>query len=263
MKGKILAVMAFCLIGLIIWQQNSDSNSPVTPQASIPSENEKQQSANVQQGTPEEVIPEDLTTSTTDVTENQITAPELEPKGEKLPWRKPSEHFAKFQDLSEKPLIKPEEREQFLSLINSYQMVEKAKEILFEPVSGPELDFTEERARLDAVDYLATLVSGKYNSSQLDHAIQLIFNILNTKRTDDTFSLDLKRSLVGDKVELGIALAVFQSDIWQQYKSTYQADEKQTKLIAYIDQEAEFNKERLKINAQRIANRLKDHSQVK
>lgn len=173
------------------------------------------------------------------------------------PWRRPSTHFQSFIDLMNKPLATDIEKIQLRTMMDNYALLNTSKEILTLPVQGKDLNLVDERERLDAVLYLTTILAGKYNSSQVELAEELVVDILNTERIQDTHSRDLKKSLMGDKVELGLALAVFHAERWKLYKDTYQLGEKHQQLINYIDSLAILKTEQLKSHAQRIANRLK------
>ncbi|MGI0117492.1 hypothetical protein [Zooshikella sp. RANM57] len=181
-----------------------------------------------------------------------------EPLQQKVkPWRKPSTHFQSFIELMDKPLVSEEERVKLQVLMNDYALLNTSREILFRTIKSNELDLVRERERLDAVLYLTTILVGKYNSSQQELASELVIDVLNNRTYQDTLSTDLKKSLVGDKVELGLALAVFHPERWNQYKENYNLGEKHQKLVHYIDELAKLKAEQLKNNAERLANRLR------
>ncbi|MBU2712996.1 hypothetical protein [Zooshikella harenae] len=179
------------------------------------------------------------------------------PQKEVKPWRKPSTQFQPFIELMNKPLVSEEERVRLQVLMNDYALLNTSREILFRTIKHNELDLVRERERLDAVLYLTTILVGKYNSSQQELASELVIEVLNNRTYQDTLSTDLKKSLVGDKVELGLALAVFHPERWSQYKESYNLGEKHQKLVRYIDELAKLKSEQLKDNAERLANRLR------
>ncbi|MDE1462014.1 hypothetical protein [Spartinivicinus poritis] len=173
------------------------------------------------------------------------------------PWRKPSVYFQPFVELMDKPLVSQEEKVKLQLLINDYTLLNTSRDILLRPLKNNELDLVYERERLDAVLYLTTILVGKYNSSQQELASDLAVEVLNNRTYQDTLSTDLKKSLVGDKVELGLALAVFQPERWNLYKESYNLGKKHQKLVSYIDDLAKLKAEQLKDNAARLANRLR------
>ncbi|WP_027709796.1 hypothetical protein [Zooshikella ganghwensis] len=184
----------------------------------------------------------------------------VSPEKEIKSWRKPSPHFQSFIELMDKPLVSQEEKIKLQVLMNDYALLNTSREILFRSIQSNELDLVYERERLDAVLYLTTILVGKYNSSQQELASDLVIEVLNNRAYQDNLSTDLKKSLVGDKVELGLALAVFHPERWSQYKQNYNLGEKHQKLVHYIDELAKLKAEQLKDNAARLANRLRSMS---
>ncbi|MBQ4811729.1 hypothetical protein A7985_13295 [Pseudoalteromonas luteoviolacea] len=175
----------------------------------------------------------------------------------KLEWRKVTPEFKEFMELTNKPLMSIADKDRLSQLMYETKLVEASRKILLRDVNEKELDLVHERKRLDAIEYLTTVLVGKYNSPQLDNAKDLALEALyhdNVKPEQDT---DLKRSLVGDKVELGMVLAVYHEDAWESYKENATHSDKQAKFVEYVDQMALVKAEQLSNNALKLAQRLK------
>ncbi|PNQ53566.1 hypothetical protein C1141_20595, partial [Vibrio agarivorans] len=69
----------------------------------------------------------------------------------------------------------------------------------------------------------------------------------------------IKKSLIGDKVEIAMDLAIFQPEVWLEYKTN--STPSMDKFIHYVDTEASFSRAQAKDNAERLATRLKNLSE--
>ncbi|KZN66785.1 hypothetical protein [Pseudoalteromonas luteoviolacea] len=182
----------------------------------------------------------------------------------KLEWRKASPEFREFLDLSSKPLISIEDKDRLTQLMYEPKLIDASRETLLKEVTENELDLVAERKRLDAIEYLSTVLVGKFNSPQIHNAKQLASDVLLNTNTRDEQSEDLRRSLVGDKIELGMALAVYHEEEWAMVKDQLAGmGEKQARLVSHIDELALIKADQLSSNALKLAQRLKNLKEEK
>ncbi|TMO04006.1 hypothetical protein [Pseudoalteromonas sp. S558] len=179
---------------------------------------------------------------------------------DKLEWRKASAEFKEFIDLSNKPLMTIEDKDRLSQLMYEAELLHTSSGVLLGDIKGDELSLVDERRRLDAVEYLTTVLVGKYNSPQAYGAKQLALDVITKANVKPTQTEDLRRSLVGDKIELGMAMAVYHEDEWKQFKQQHTISKK---LVSYIDNLALIKTEQLSDNALKIAKRLKIHKEGK
>ncbi|WP_018692015.1 hypothetical protein [Algicola sagamiensis] len=254
MQKKILIVTGIIGVGLIsllsLTQQQSPEQANTTPPTPIEAPEQTQ-----------------LTTlAQTDITDSQaqldIPPKEIEKK-EKKAWRKPTPEFADFLDLSDKALVSHADQDQFKAIIEDPERVATARKILLKKPEKDKLDWAEEKRRLDSILYVSTLLTGKYSSIQTDLAVELVQDILLAKNFEGLTNKELKRSLVGDKVELGVEFAVYHPEAWDTFKDQHGSDPYHQKLITYIDNFAGTRKEQLLNHVERITARLKARAKEK
>lgn len=175
-------------------------------------------------------------------------------------WMKHTPEFKTFLSFREKAIKTQAEIDEFKQLINSYEMVKQCEIFLLnDALSGKELDLTEERARLNSVNYLSSLITGKYSSSQLAYAVEIANKVISTPIPASINNTAVIRSLLGDKIELGIDMYLYQHDAWDKIKN-HTMDEKQIKLFKYIEKAAKSKAVNLKNNIKTISDRLRENS---
>ncbi|NRD75321.1 hypothetical protein HQQ94_19250 [Shewanella sp. VB17] len=204
--------------------------------------------------TPQELITAIIAPAKDDVILVEEALPETIPVEE---WRKPSKAFQPFFELNNKALNTKAERENYKLLIDSGKLLAVTEKVLLAKVTENKIDYVKERARLDALYYLSSIISGKYNSSQFDLAIELATEVLNHPTVRNEQGPELKKSLLGDKIEIGLDLAVFQPELWDEYKSANSGDDKHQQLLAYIDNKARFQQKIMLDRTEKLARKLK------
>ena len=150
------------------------------------------------------------------------------------PWRQTSKKFSEFFGLVDKSLVRPHEKERFKQMLNDEYLLESAREVLVQEVDDRILNWTKERERLDAVLYITIVLSGKYQSKLVEDALDVAKKVILKDSATDGQSLDLKRSLMGDRIELGITLLLNQKETWLDIKESL-FEIGQNELIAYIE----------------------------
>ena len=173
-------------------------------------------------------------------------------------WRQPSEEFQSFITLSSKVLTTASDRQNFELLLNDYKMVEATRKALLSDISVERYNYDDERERWDAIYYISTIITGKYKTQHLTDIINLSLEVINKPLPDNIPDDEIKKSLIGDKVEIAIDLAIFQPDIWQEYKAS--SDPTMSKFINYVDNKADLSRNKMKSDAQKLADRLKSLS---
>ncbi|SMF69028.1 hypothetical protein [Pseudobacteriovorax antillogorgiicola] len=146
--------------------------------------------------------------------------------------RKPSEAYEQFLDLLDKPLVSENDKSAFLSIIDDPGLVEFSEKVLTRSEFG-ELNLSKERERLDAISYVGTLLSKKFpvKDDIEARAIEVVKTVLYRESIQGQQSEDLKKSLIGDKVELGVVLAVHWPNEWKEIVQTKKIPER---LIEHI-----------------------------
>lgn len=255
---KVLAVTAVALIVFLVMDNNPDEDHLVT--ANTPSSTVLHKTElSITSEEPSYKPSEGMNEVAGNVTNTQIdtTIRENRVEENKLEWRKVTPEFKEFMELSNKPLMSIADKDRLAQLMYETKLVDASRKILLKDVNEKELDLVQERQRLDSIEYLTTLLVGKYNSPLLDSAKQLALDALYHDNVKPEQNLDLRRSLVGDKVELGMVLAVYHADAWESYKTNAPYSEKHAKLVEYIDQLALVKADQLSSNALKLAQRLK------
>tara|TARA_B100001094_G_scaffold331951_1_gene402058 strand:+ start:4502 stop:5224 length:723 start_codon:yes stop_codon:yes gene_type:complete len=174
-------------------------------------------------------------------------------------WMQHTPQFKFFLEFREKALKTQEEIDNFKNMINKRDMIDTAKQFLTIQYDANEaLDLIEEKARFNSVNYLSAVITGMYPSSQLEYAIETVQEVISTPISSSISNKDVRKSLLGDKIELGIKLYLYHLQQWHQVKEGA-VDEKTQKLLFYIEQEAKKKAVFFKNNARYITERLKQH----
>ena len=136
-------------------------------------------------------------------------------------WRQPSPVFRGFIDLIIHPLVADRD-DRLQEALRDDSLREQARTFLLEVPAGPSLNLNEERRRLDAVEYLTTAVAmlGKDDPAR-DHALQTCLEILVRRRQSPEQDTELRRSLLGDRVEIGTELALSAPEAWRRFRDDH------------------------------------------
>ncbi|GEM76763.1 hypothetical protein [Vibrio sagamiensis] len=174
-------------------------------------------------------------------------------------WRQPSEKFDHFISLSSKVLTTTSDRQNFELLLNDYKMVEASRIALLSDIDTNRYNYDDERERWDAIYYISSIITGKYRTQYFNDIINLSIEIINKPLPENITDIEIKKSLIGDKVEIAMDLAIFQPEVWLEYKTN--STPSMDKFIHYVDTEASFSRAQAKDNAERLATRLKNLSE--
>tara|TARA_B100001094_G_C18192682_1_gene808375 strand:- start:2795 stop:3508 length:714 start_codon:yes stop_codon:yes gene_type:complete len=138
-------------------------------------------------------------------------------------WMIPSEEYLDYLDIKEKALLTDSDKDAFIDLLNSNIKFDFSKNQIFEGIYEEKYTKKNERNRILAVSYISSVLNSNFKSINKNNAIQLVIDLLEREEVYDIQDLKLKKSLIGDKIELGMAFAIFHPELWKKYKENHRS----------------------------------------
>lgn len=154
--------------------------------------------------------------------------------------RNPSKNFEAFYQLKSKVILSSSDTIEKSRLLDSHYLYELATSTLSSiDLAELRLNHKTQRQRMDAVSFLSEVLDPENNSIQIEMGINFCKEFLSKTLTRANQSTDLKKSLIGDQIEIGLSLAQHHPVIWEEIQKNTQ-NLYNEKIISYIQTLASF-----------------------
>lgn len=110
----------------------------------------------------------------------------------------------RIRDLSHKPIRTSEEEQQWEEILSSPESLKRAEERILQVNASLPLE-TDQRERMNAVLILMRALEWKKNPGN-NRVIEVVRKLINDESVDQIKSIEVKRSLVADRIELFVTL---------------------------------------------------------